>query len=323
MFETLLSAGNNGSIRKWRPSVMTPWATPASYYNGAGGTATSISIPGDPRNVAGILVTPGQGVAAPNTNRYGRILTDSGIWQTLGIEGYTGTQAIGVQVDDVVLFFGGSSTTQTGDDNKKVRQYNAATGVWTIIADLPITNFISNPSAARLGDWIVIAYCRESGSPKGTFIKYHIPTRTATRMADMLHNGRPADYGNVLSDGKNIYMLTSTTYLGGVTYEKIFRKFDPVTDTFTDLTPPPITTTSMPCGFAANGKMLVAGTVPGAVDYTTWMSYTPSTDTWDSWTVPPPLAPYITKRFCVVDNKLWVIGVASAAQRDCFYIPLT
>lgn len=325
MFELMLMNKNFHDPNTWQPKVMTPWVTPATFYNGANGTATFLSVPRSPTNptqVPCILITPGEGVAAPNANKFGRIVAQSGNWQALGTTEYVGTQAIGVSLGTSTLFFGGFNATATGGDSKKVRKYDTVTNSWSIVGELPIGINLGLPSAARLGDWIVIAFGREDGKAQGTFIKYHIPTNVATRMSNLVHNGRPADYGMVVSDNKNIYMLTTSTYVTSVQYEKIFRRFDPVTNVFTDLAPPPFTTGKMPCEFAANGKLLVAGIIDNGVDYTTWMAYTPSSNTWDSWKVPEPVEPYIGKKYAVADNKLWVIGVATAAQRACFYIPL-
>ena len=319
MFEMMLMGGPTNRP-DWTPSVRIPYTVPGNMYQGISGTVTGMEVANTESFTPALLITPGEAVPAPNTGKYGRLLTDSMIWQPLGVESMVGTQAVGVAVDDRVLFFGGVA----GSYNLNVREYTISTSAWANIGTLTgVDGSLNQASAARLGDWIVIAYGRERGTALGTHLKYHIPTRTVTRLANLIVDGKPADQGHVLSDGKCIYMYTTTTYLGGVTVVNRFQKFDPANNTFTDLASPPKASYSLPCGFADNGRLLFTGIIDGGVVYTTWMAYNPSNDEWTTWAVPPPTDPYIGKKFAVSNNTLWVMGNASSSNRACFSVPLT
>lgn len=216
------------------------------------------------------------------------------------------SQATTLDIGTKLLFFGG--TTVSGNA-LSVRSYTYATGAWATEATLTdVVGSLLNPSIARAGDWVVIAYGRERGSASGTMLKYNIVTKIMTRLPNMVSGGDTVDFGTVMSDGTNIYMHSATTYNAGVKHLNQFNRFNPVNNVFTPLAAPPINFYNMPVGYCSKGYFVVVGAVsPTGVDNTKRLTYTPATNKWQVYTV-PALENNIQKRSAVLKDKLYILG---------------
>lgn len=283
------------------PKSLVAMATPTMFKGGYLGTAAAVTD-----NY--IYATPGQAFGAgPSTpEAFSRYVASSDTWQPLMAQPDPNSQATTLDIGTKLLFFGG--TTVSGNA-LSVRSYTYATGVWATEATLTdVVGSLLNPSIARAGDWVVIAYGRERGSASGTMLKYNIVTKIMTRLPNMVSGGDPVDFGTVMSDGTNIYMHSATTYNAGVKHLNQFNRFNPVNNVFTPLAAPPINFYNMPVGYCSKGYFVVVGAVsPTGVDNTKRLTYTPATNKWQVYTV-PSLENNIQKRSAVLKDKLYILG---------------
>ncbi len=301
------------------PKPLVVMATPDVLKGGILGTAAAVTD-----NY--IYVTPGQpsgDVSLRDPSAFLRYVASADVWQAVPpSQSDYNSQATSIDIGTKLLFFGGN--TQAGNA-LDIRAFTHSPPGWGKEGVLTgVVGSLLNPSIARVGDWIVIAYGRETGSAKGTMLKYHIPTRVITRLPDLKSGGLFVDYGTVMSDGTNIYMHTASVYDTGnspvVKPINTFNRFNPVNNTFTPLTPPPINFYYMPVGYCSNGYFTVVGTVtPAGVDTTKRMTYTPLTDKWKVYTV-PATETNIQKRSAVLKDKLYILG--NAANQTSYTLEL-
>ena len=285
--------------------------TPQTLIGGTVGTAVTAST-GD------IYVIPGQSSGQGTAIKPTALLRFSGLPQNSYVPAWDQpvdqTQTTAVDTGSRILYFGGAPN---GIDIRYY-DYTASPPVWGIEAQLTgVVGSLMRPSAARCGDWIVIAFGRETGSAKGTTLKYHIPTKTCTRLANRLIDGYPVDYGTVMTDGQYIYMHTATTYASGQTpavrQQNIFQRFDPVTETFITLASPPKSFYYMPVGYHTDGYFVAMGVVDSGISMATRMIYSVALDVWSEYSV-PEIETSINKPYATKDDILYVFGNGANQQ---------